>query len=1584
MKLNGNLTFKTLGAEIRNAVIEKLASDPTAEEGRIYYNTTDNEYRYYNGSAWQPFGEGVIATNIVTASGGIYDTDGTYDGTTVDAAISNVTASTDLLDALVQLNAAIVSAGGNPFQILDDDGDTYVRTESSAAGDQDTVVIQIGNDGDGRDAQVVGTFGRTATTILGSSATTDANGGTLTLGAGDSNGSGYYGGAVNITGGDGHYANYVTISGGTATGGQGGFVYINGGTGGSSYYGGHVDIKGGGSTGYRAGDIRLTGGQTTTGQDGSIFLKTGGTTSETNRISLFGSTSGGDVAGDIEIRGARGDNDDANASANIIIEAGGGNLGNVPGDVTIEAGGTNSAATAGGDVNLVAGETYAGGTAGVSGAGGSINLTASRGEAGTLASGNINLNLRAGSTDGAVVISSADTLAPALRFVEETGTDYVGLKSPDSVATSVTYTLPVAPTDTYLLSTNGSGVMTWIDPAGVGAAGDIDSLTDVTITSGTTNDVLQLNGSSEWVNVAIGATSGLQAYDAGLDSIAALNASSGDVIYATAADTYAVAQPGTTSGVQAFGTGLDSLSGLNASANDIIYATANDAYAVAAPGVTSGVQAYDANLDQIAALAPTTDNFIVGNGSAWTLETPSDARTSLGLVAGGAGDIWVEKAGDTMDSAANLTFAGGGEVLGLPATPSGATAAASKDYVDSLVSGGTVWKDPIVDPDLAGISSTADPSVAGNTVWIAYGGSYPQTWGTYTDVESLDVMARNAADTAWIRLDPLSGSGRFIITGDHGTFGTTDDLYTTANLRSKALIEWVGGSTNPTLAASWTQPSDAYYQAIAFDAVKTGASATGFANDATVYVLDVKVGVAAVIQCEVTGSTAQTLTTLITQLNTDLSGSATVTDHLENGHLHVVADDGTSTVLISEGTATGTGMLATLTDFSEITAGVVNGTTVLVNDPDSEHFGDQFHFSHQGNAWTLIAGPGATTAGDGLSRSGTALNVNFGAGVAQLPTDEVGVDLHDAANGAIILTTDGTDRVATTTGALHLRLAGDDAGVDTNGSALTQDDEGLRLVLTTLSGLTINGAGSNNGTLEVNPKTTTGIAINGGDGELQLAAIPNASLSNPNMVFSDGSTPQTVDLAGTLTFSASAGTGVAINTTTADTVTIAGIDATTAVKGVASFASANFTVASGAVSLATTQKILRIEDADGDTYISVDPTPTDSDEVVIALGNDGDGRNAQTVATFGRAATTIVGTTATTDADGGTINLTGGNGNGSGYYGGGVNIASGNGSYVNYINIDGGNSTSGIGGQINITGGDTSAGYYGGDVKIFAGAGSVYGGGRVFIHGGSGLKDGDVQIATGGLNANTNRIELFGSEDDGDTAGNIDILGADSLLSASAGASINLVAGDGGATGDGGNINLSVHAGTTNDGAVTIISDDAHAPELRFFEQTGSEFVGLKSPDSVTTAVTYTLPPAPASNNYVLQATTAGVMSWVDPTTGAGASRLEDLDDVTANTSGSPVDDAGQILVSDGIDTYDTKAIQFVYDSTLNGGTATSHTVTHSLGQRFVTVTVYDSTYNQILPQTVVLTDANTVTVTFNTTIQCYVVVMGVPGVAAS
>jgi len=47
-------------------------------------------------------------------------------------------------------------------------------------------------------------------------------------------------------------------------------------------------------------------------------------------------------------------------------------------------------------------------------------------------------------------------------------------------------------------------------------------------------------------------------------------------------------------------------------------------------GITDA-QPLDSDLTAIAALTPTADNFIVGNGTSWVLETPAQAKTSIGL-----------------------------------------------------------------------------------------------------------------------------------------------------------------------------------------------------------------------------------------------------------------------------------------------------------------------------------------------------------------------------------------------------------------------------------------------------------------------------------------------------------------------------------------------------------------------------------------------------------------------------------------------------------------------------------------------------------------------------------------------------------------------------------------------------------------------------------------------------------------------------------------------------------------------------------------------------------------------------------------
>lgn len=60
--------------QLENAVIQNLASDPSSgKAGQIYYNTTDNGYRYHNGTAWVSISadavKSIVAGNGLTSSG---------------------------------------------------------------------------------------------------------------------------------------------------------------------------------------------------------------------------------------------------------------------------------------------------------------------------------------------------------------------------------------------------------------------------------------------------------------------------------------------------------------------------------------------------------------------------------------------------------------------------------------------------------------------------------------------------------------------------------------------------------------------------------------------------------------------------------------------------------------------------------------------------------------------------------------------------------------------------------------------------------------------------------------------------------------------------------------------------------------------------------------------------------------------------------------------------------------------------------------------------------------------------------------------------------------------------------------------------------------------------------------------------------------------------------------------------------------------------------------------------------------------------------------------------------------------------
>lgn len=122
---------------------------------------------------------------------------------------------------------------------------------------------------------------------------------------------------------------------------------------------------------------------------------------------------------------------------------------------------------------------------------------------------------------------------------------------------------------------------------------------------------------------------------------------------------------------------------------------------------------------------------------------------------------------------------------------------------------------------------------------------------------------------------------------------------------------------------------------------------------------------------------------------------------------------------------------------------------------------DQQYTRYVGGAWTVFFGLEALVAGVGIKKEGNVVSVQLGAGIAQLPTDEVGVDVTDG----LALYKDG---VESTDAAAQLgvkidgtTLAKSAAGLKVPAQGITEAELASSVVGTTLTG----GAGH---ALEVN------------------------------------------------------------------------------------------------------------------------------------------------------------------------------------------------------------------------------------------------------------------------------------------------------------------------------------------------------------------------------------------------------------------------------------------------------------------------------------------------------------------------------------
>ena len=95
------------------------------------------------------------------------------------------------------------------------------------------------------------------------------------------------------------------------------------------------------------------------------------------------------------------------------------------------------------------------------------------------------------------VATNIDLLARAeLRFKDADSSHYVGFEAPATISTNLIWVLPATDgSNTQVLTTDGSGNLSWTDGGGGGGASTLGGLNDVTVSSAETNDLIVYTGS---------------------------------------------------------------------------------------------------------------------------------------------------------------------------------------------------------------------------------------------------------------------------------------------------------------------------------------------------------------------------------------------------------------------------------------------------------------------------------------------------------------------------------------------------------------------------------------------------------------------------------------------------------------------------------------------------------------------------------------------------------------------------------------------------------------------------------------------------------------------------------------------------------------------------------------------------------------------------------------------------------------------------------------------------------------------------------------------------------------------------------
>ena len=308
-------------------------------------------------------------------------------------------------------------------------------------------------------------------------------------------------------------------------------------------------------------------------------------------------------------------------------------------------------------------------------------------------------------------------------------------------------------------------------------------------------------------------------------------------------------------------------------------------------------------------------------------------------------------AATTWDSSV-LIDAGGNKITNM-VNPTLAQDATTKSYVDALVSSGSIWIEPVRNPDFVGVADDEPTAPLVSGMYIAHGGvGYPQTWTGGLSVDEGDMMHWTFGN--WENggsIDSTVHEINLLVGVFTNAVDNTVGQAIPVGIYLDDYVNFLGG--DPAVLANWHFPY----------------GRSGFHPGWTA-----------------TGSASNTIT---------ISGSDE-TASIKAGNK--VIFDGTTftvdTVLFGTDTVITTFASTVTTGSFTLTAELLDGATALTNNTNDSHFGQTYFYSNVQSEWIQISGPGSIDAGTNLEYAGTTLNVS-----PQGPGSLLDADLLDSQQG---------------------------------------------------------------------------------------------------------------------------------------------------------------------------------------------------------------------------------------------------------------------------------------------------------------------------------------------------------------------------------------------------------------------------------------------------------------------------------------------------------------------------------------------------------------------------------------------------------